>query len=55
MWLRKAAAEGFPCYPFFVNDPNLASLAGDPDFVAFMTELKAQQERLRAVANAPVP
>jgi eukaryotic-like serine/threonine-protein kinase len=55
MWLRKAAAEGLPCYPFFAKDPNLASLAGDRDFEAFMTELKAQQQRLRAVANAPVP
>jgi serine/threonine protein kinase/tetratricopeptide (TPR) repeat protein len=55
MWLRKAAAEGLPCYPFFVKDPNLASLAGDPDFETFMTELKAQQERLRAVAHAPIP
>ena len=55
MWLRKAAAEGFPCYPFFVKDPNLASLAGDPEFEAFMTELKAQNEKLKTVAQAPIP
>src|SRR5207344_802693 len=30
--LRSAADHGFPCYPFFVGDPHLAALKGDPGF-----------------------
>ena len=54
VWLRKAAAEGFPCYPFFAKDPNLASLSGDADFEALLTELKAKQERLSALVKEPI-
>ena len=54
VWLRKAAAEGFPCYPFFAKDPNLASLAGDADFDALLAELKAKQERLSALVKEPI-
>ena len=50
-WLRMAAAQGFPCYPLFAGDPNLAALHGDPEFDAFMQEMKAQWERLRAEAR----
>ncbi|HKW01542.1 MAG TPA: protein kinase [Vicinamibacterales bacterium] len=49
-WLRMAAAQGFPCYPFYAKDPNLSGLKGDPDFEAFMAELKAQWEQLRIEA-----
>jgi tetratricopeptide (TPR) repeat protein len=31
-WLRRAAGEGFPCYPFYAGDPYLAPLKGDPGF-----------------------
>ncbi len=41
-WLRRAADDGFPCYPLFEKDPNLDNLRQDPGFVAFMAELKAQ-------------
>jgi serine/threonine protein kinase/tetratricopeptide (TPR) repeat protein len=51
-WLRMSAAQGFPCYPFFAKDPNLANLQGDPEFEAFMNDLKAQWERLKAEAAA---
>jgi len=54
-WLRKAAAEGFPNYPYFSGDPNLANLAGDADFSTLLSELKAQQEQLRALAHEPLP
>jgi len=47
-WLRRTADEGWPCYPYFANDPNLANIRGDPAFVAFMRELKSQWERYRA-------
>ena len=47
-WLRRTADEGWPCYPYFANDPNLANIRDDPGFIAFMRELKAQWERYRA-------
>src|SRR2546425_436209 len=47
-WLRRAAAEGWPCYPLFVSDHNLDNIRNDPGFVAFLREQKAQWERWRA-------
>ncbi len=47
-WLRRTAEEGWPCYPYFAKDPNLANMQDDPGFIAFMRELKAQWERYRA-------
>jgi eukaryotic-like serine/threonine-protein kinase len=47
-WLKKASREGLPCYPLFERDPDLDSLRKDPEFVAFMEQLKAQAERFRA-------
>jgi adenylate cyclase len=40
-WLKQAADKGFPCYPLFVRDPNLANLRADAEFQAF---LKAQEQ-----------
>jgi len=47
-WLRRTAEEGWPCYPYFASDPNLANIRDDPGFIAFMRELKGQWERYRA-------
>ena len=47
-WLKKASREGLPCYPLFERDPDLDSLRQDPEFSAFMAQLKAQVERFRA-------
>jgi tetratricopeptide (TPR) repeat protein len=44
-WLQKAANEGFPCYPFYDGDSDLAGLRDDPAFVAFMAKLRAGWER----------
>jgi TolB-like protein/Flp pilus assembly protein TadD len=44
-WLQKAADEGFPCYPFYDGDSDLAGLRDDPAFVAFMAKLRAGWER----------
>ena len=44
-WLKKASREGLPCYPLYERDPNLASLASDPQFVAFMQQLREEWER----------
>ena len=47
-WLHRAAESGWPCYPYFARDPNLDHVRGDPDFVAFMNQLKRQWERYEA-------
>jgi len=46
-WLQHSAAEGFPCYPVFASDPDLAPLANDPRFQDFLARLKARWERYR--------
>jgi TolB-like protein/cytochrome c-type biogenesis protein CcmH/NrfG len=50
-WLRNAAADGFPCYPLFAQDPHLDSLRQDARFVQFMTELGTQWEHYRGVSE----
>ena len=47
-WLRRTAADGFPCYPLFEKDPLLARLRLDRDFKTFLGEMKAGWERYRA-------
>ena len=47
-WLRQAAENGWPCYPYFARDPNLNNIRSDPDFVGFMKQLEAQWERDQA-------
>ena len=47
-WLRRTAADGFPCYPLFEKDPLLARLRSDRDFQTFLGEMKAGWERYRA-------
>jgi tetratricopeptide (TPR) repeat protein len=47
-WLQKSAAEGFPCYPVFARDPNLANLRDDARFIEFMGKQKQQWETFRS-------
>jgi len=47
-WLRRAAAEGWPCYPLFASDRNLDNIRTDPAVAAFLREQKAQWERYRS-------
>ena len=42
LFLRKAAEEGFPCYPMFDRDPNLSNLRSNPRFLQFMADLRKQ-------------
>ncbi len=46
-WLKRAAGDGFPCYPLYARDPNLANLRHDPKFLAFMSELERQWQHYR--------
>ena len=46
-WLQTAAAEGFPCYPLFARDPNLANLRDDARFVEFLDKQRQQWESFR--------
>jgi TolB-like protein len=46
-WLQKSAEHGFPCYPFFAGDPNLAALRSDPGFESLLRKLKAEWEHYR--------
>jgi hypothetical protein len=48
-WLRVAAETGWPCYPHYLNDPNLTNIRGDAGYIAFMAQLKARWERYRAM------
>jgi tetratricopeptide (TPR) repeat protein len=41
-WLRRAAADGFPCYPLYARDKNLNNLRSDPAFLAFLSGLHNQ-------------
>ena len=41
-WLELASIDGFPCYPLFEHDKNLATLRQDARFVEFMTGLRHQ-------------
>ena len=43
-WLRETSATGFPCYPLFERDAHLNKIRPAPEFIQFMTEMKAQNE-----------
>jgi TolB-like protein/Tfp pilus assembly protein PilF len=47
-WLSQAAATGFACYPWYQRDPLLDPIRADPDFAAFMGELRRSWEDTRA-------
>jgi hypothetical protein len=47
-WLKKAAEDGFPCYPLYNKDPNLKNIKNDPAFISFMQKLKKQCESYKS-------
>ena len=53
-WLREAAATGFPCYSLFERDKNLDPIRKDPEFQAFMMEMRTSSATLRK-ALFPAP
>jgi len=46
-WLREAAVTGWSCYPLFERDAYLNRIRQAPEFIQFMAEMKAQNERYR--------
>jgi DNA-binding winged helix-turn-helix (wHTH) protein len=50
-WLKVTADDGFPCYPYFANDPNLDSLRARPRFHALMSTLERQWDRFKKIAS----
>ncbi len=48
-WLRTAADTGWPCYPYFANDPNLENVRTDPGYAPLMADLKAGWEHYLAM------
>jgi tetratricopeptide (TPR) repeat protein len=47
-WLNETANTGFPNYPLFARDPFLNRIRNSPEFIQFISEQKAQWERLRS-------
>jgi len=46
-WLRTTADTGMPNYPMFERDPYLNRIRQAPEFIQFMAEMKAQNEKYR--------
>ena len=52
-WLERAAATGFPCYPWYGRDPLLAPLQSDSGFRRLLNELRVSTDRARRRYAAP--
>ena len=48
MWLARAVATGFPCYPWFQRDQLLSPLQGDAEYERMLAELKKSWDAARA-------
>jgi adenylate cyclase len=46
-WVTRAANEGYPSFPRFSREPDLASIRDHPGFVALMIRLKSDYDRWR--------
>ena len=46
-WITKAANEGYPSYPRFSTERDLATLKGQPGFEALLERLRKDHERWR--------
>ncbi|MEO8727039.1 MAG: winged helix-turn-helix domain-containing protein [Acidobacteriaceae bacterium] len=47
-WLKRAAEDGFPCYPLYARDKDLDNLRSDPRFIAFLGALHDQWQHNNA-------
>ena len=46
-WLRESAANGYHLYPRYTRDPLLNRIRQSPEFVQFLADMKAENERYR--------
>ena len=46
-WLERSAETGFPCWPFFRVDPNLANLRKEPAFTRLVADLEQTYTALK--------
>jgi hypothetical protein len=46
-WLRESAITGFHLYPRYVRDAYLNRIRQAPEFIEFLAEMKAENERYR--------
>lgn len=46
-WLRESAVTGFHLYPRYTRDTLLDRIRQSPEFVAFLAEMKAENDRFR--------
>ena len=44
-WLRNAADNGFPCYPYFEMNPNFQNVKNDAEFISLMAEIRRSWQR----------
>jgi len=46
-WLRESAATGYHLYPRYTRDSLLSRIRGSAEFIQFVAEMKAENERYR--------
>jgi hypothetical protein len=46
-WLRESAVTGYHLYPRYTRDPFLNRIRQAPEFIQFLAEMKAENERYR--------
>jgi serine/threonine-protein kinase len=46
-WLRESAVYGFHLYPRYTRDPFLDRIRQSPEFIQFLAEMKAENDRFR--------
>ena len=49
-WIETAADGGFPCYPYFEQDPMIGRLRGSSRFVELMSRLRTQWTQFKRLA-----
>ena len=54
-WLNYTAENGYPNLTWFKRDPNLDKLRKDSRFIEFLEKLRPRFERLKALAQTPIP
>ena len=54
-WLRDAADNGFPCCRYFEVNPNFDSIRNDPEFIAFISDIRRVYERRLRIQQPTEP